>query len=198
MQKKIIFASGNAGKIAELNFSLQNSAIKIVSQADFNIADVDETGLTFVENAILKARNAARISQLPSIADDSGLVVPALNGAPGIYSARYAGSPQNSAKNIEKLLSVLADSKDRQAWFHCTLVFLRHADDPAPLIAEGQWHGSILLAAQGANGFGYDPIFFDPKTKRSAAELSAAEKNQLSHRGQAVRILLELFKNPCI
>lgn len=193
MKQKIVFATHNAGKIAELNQLLQQSDFEMVSSAALNIPDIEETGLTFIENALLKARHAATISQLPAIADDSGLVVPALHGAPGIYSARYAGYPQNSAKNIEKLLAELQHQSDRQAWFHCSLVFLRYPEDSAPIIAEGRWHGSILFEPKGNAGFGYDPIFFDLSMQRSAAELSPAEKNRLSHRGQAVRQLITLL-----
>ncbi|MDX1901629.1 MAG: RdgB/HAM1 family non-canonical purine NTP pyrophosphatase [Gammaproteobacteria bacterium] len=192
MNQKIIFASNNAGKLAELQHAFQHTSIEIVPQSFFNIEDVEETGLTFVENALLKARHAAEISKLPAIADDSGLVVPYLKGEPGIYSARYAGMPQNPEANIKKCLDALKNVafENRRAWFHCSLVFLSSATDPAPIIAEGQWHGHILTIVRGTKGFGYDPIFLDPTTQRSAAELSHDEKNQLSHRGKAVRELI--------
>jgi len=194
MKQKIIFASTNAGKVAELNYAFQQLSFEIISQKNLDMSEVEETASTFVENALIKARHASRISQLPAIADDSGLVVPALHGEPGIHSARFAGSPQNAKANIQKLLDLLANQSHRDAWFHCTLVFLRHENDPAPLIAEGRWYGSILLSERGSNGFGYDPIFLDPTTNCSAAELSVEEKNKLSHRGQAIRRLLEIMR----
>ncbi len=198
INKKIVLASTNLGKIAEIQQLLTNLPVQILPQTAFSLTEVEETGLTFIENALLKARAAAAIAGLPAIADDSGLVVSALNGAPGIYSARYAGTPQNAAANIHKLLQALQNvpQEKRVASFHCTLVFLRSAEDPAPLIAEGIWHGRILQTPTGTKGFGYDPIFFDPVLNRSAAELSIMEKNQISHRGQALqRMLIQLKKH---
>ncbi len=195
---KIIFASSNAGKIREMQSMLEPFHYEIIPQAQLGIYDVEETGLTFVENALLKARNACLCSGKPAIGDDSGLVVNALDGAPGIYSARYAGKHGDFRANIEKLLKELEDvpTEHRQAHFHCTLVYLEHADDPAPLICEGAWHGMILNAPTGHHGFGYDPVFYDVKEKSSAAELSPEIKNQISHRGQALRILMaQLEKN---
>lgn len=164
-----------------------------IPQTEMGVTDIPETGLTFVENAILKARHACQTTGLPAIADDSGLAVAALNGAPGIYSARYAGANAKAPDNIKKLLTELKDIPiaARQACFHCVLVYLSHAEDQTPLICHGMWHGSILTAAQGEGGFGYDPVFFVPAEKKSAAELSLASKNRLSHRGQALRQLMK-------
>jgi len=189
---KIIFASSNSGKINELQSMLDVFHYEIIPQAQLGIHDVEETGLTFIENAILKARNACQHSGKPAIADDSGLVVNALDGAPGIYSARYAGKHSDSRANIEKLLKDMIDIPDdnRQAHFHCTLVYLEHAEDPAPLICEGIWHGRILHSPTGTKGFGYDPVFYDEQEKSNAAELSASRKNEISHRGQALRQLM--------
>ncbi len=192
MKNKIVFASSNAGKIHELKALLEKFQYDIIPQATLGIHDADETGLTFVENALLKARHACQQSGKPAIADDSGLVVAALDGAPGIYSARYAGAHANAKKNIEKLLQDMqeVDEKNRQAHFHCTLVYLEHAEDPAPIICEGIWYGTILHAPTGSDGFGYDPIFFDENEQCSAAELSLTRKNEISHRGQALRELI--------
>lgn len=191
MSKRIVLASGNRGKLREFSELLADCAVDVVPQSDFGVPDVEETGLTFVENAIIKARNAAAHTGLPAIADDSGLEVDYLNGAPGIYSARYAGDGGSTANNA-KLLNALSgvDTPDRGARFQCVLVYLRHADDPTPLICQGTWEGRILTAAQGEAGFGYDPVFYVPDEGCSAAELSADRKNALSHRGQALRCLL--------
>ena len=190
--EKIVLASNNAGKVREINELLAEQEIQVVPQRDFGIQEVEETGLTFVENAILKARNAARHSGLPAIADDSGIEVDALHGAPGIYSARYAGSgcsdQDNNRKLLEELLGVPEVS--RSARFQCLMVYMRHANDPTPVICQGTWEGRILETPRGENGFGYDPIFFVPGEDRSAAELDRATKNQLSHRGQALRKLI--------
>jgi XTP/dITP diphosphohydrolase len=193
MKNKIVFASSNAGKINELQSMLDNFNYQIIPQSTLGIDDIDETGLTFVENALLKARHACQQSNKPAIADDSGLVVYALDGAPGIYSARYAGKQANSQKNIEKLLEDMRDipAENRGAHFHCTLVYLSHAEDPAPIICEGIWHGTILQTPTGSHGFGYDPVFYDETEKCSAAELPQERKNQISHRGQALRILMD-------
>ena len=190
---KVVLASSNAGKVRELSALLSNKHIDVIAQSALNIPDIEETGLSFVENALLKARNAAKLSGLPALADDSGLVVPYLQGAPGIYSARYAGLGGNSAKNIEKLLDALADAKgeERAAHFYCVLVFLQHETDPAPLICTGSWHGHILTSPRGENGFGYDPVFYLADLQKTSAELSFEVKNTLSHRGQALRALTE-------
>ncbi|MBT8123041.1 MAG: XTP/dITP diphosphatase [Gammaproteobacteria bacterium] len=192
----IVLASSNKGKVREFNQLLATLDITVRPQGDFNVEDAEETGLTFVENAILKARNAARHTGLPAIADDSGLEVDALNGAPGIYSARYAGPGASDQANLEKLLADLRDipETDRTARFQCVLVYMRHTNDPTPLICQGTWEGRILTAPRGDNGFGYDPVFFVPTHDCSSAELPADVKNSLSHRGQALRQLADALK----
>lgn len=192
MPERVVLATGNKGKVKEFSELLAERRIEVVPQSDFAVPDVDETGLTFVENAILKARNAAAHTGLPAIADDSGLEVDHLNGAPGIYSARYAGPAGDSAANNARLLQALAGVPEdrRGARFQCLLVYLRHPDDPTPLICQGTWEGSILPTPRGDAGFGYDPLFLVPDEDCSAAELSAERKNALSHRGQALRCLL--------
>lgn len=192
--RKIVLASSNPGKLAEIREVLADSGIELVAQGEFGIGDAEETGTTFVENALIKARHAARLSGLPALGDDSGICVDVLGGAPGLYSARYAGKHGDNAANNAKLLDVLREVPDekRGAHFHCTLVLLRRADDPAPLIAEGLWRGRILHAPQGDQGFGYDPVFFDP-THGPAGELAPALKNRISHRGLALARLRELL-----
>ena len=192
---KLVLASGNAGKLIEIRDVLADLSIELVAQGELGVDDAEEVGATFVENAILKARHAARITGLPALGDDSGICVDALDGAPGLLSARYAGKHGNSAANIAKLLDALKDvpENERGAHFFCVIVLLRHADDPAPLIAEGRWHGRILAAPRGEGGFGYDPIFFDAQRNAGAAELDAGEKNRISHRGQALARLRELL-----
>ena len=187
----LVLASGNAGKLAEFNALLADVGFDVRPQSEFGVDDAEETGLTFIENAILKARHAARATGLPALADDSGLVVDALGGAPGLYSARYAGEHCNHAANIDKLLHELRDIPDerRSARFVCVLALLRHADDPQPLIAQGLWEGRILHARQGDGGFGYDPVFLSPVDGMSAAELSTEVKNLVSHRGRAMAML---------
>ena len=189
----IVLASNNAGKVREIERLLAESRIQIRPQGEYGVPEAEETGLTFVENAILKARNAARHSGLPAIADDSGLEVDALRGAPGIYSARYAGPGATDEANLLKLLADLADvpEAERTARFQCVLVYLRHAEDPTPLICQGAWEGQILFEPRGTNGFGYDPIFLVPSHGCSSAELDPDTKNRLSHRGQALRRLQE-------
>ena len=191
-----VLASGNAGKLAEIR-SLLGGEAAWIAQAELGIDDAEETGLTFVENAILKARHASRLSGLPALGDDSGLCVDALGGAPGLYSARYAGTHGDSAANIAKLLAAMRDIPDgsRGAHFHCAIALLRSADDPAPLIAEGRWHGRVLVEPRGHGGFGYDPVFLDPQLGLSAAELDAATKNRISHRGQALARLRALMSD---
>lgn len=191
---KFVLASGNAGKLAEMR-GLLGGGSTWIAQGELGIDDAEETGLTFVENAILKARHASRLSGMPALGDDSGLCVDALGGAPGLYSARYAGSHGDSAANIAKLLDALRNVDDaaRGAHFHCAIALLRSADDPAPLIAEGRWYGRVLGAPRGRGGFGYDPVFLDPQHGLSAAELDAATKNRISHRGQALARLRVLF-----
>lgn len=192
---KLVLASGNAGKFAEIREILAGIDIELVAQGELGIADADETASTFAENALLKARHAARASGLPALGDDSGLCVDALGGAPGLLSARYAGEHGNGAANIVKLLDALREVPDAQrtAHFQCTVVLLHSAEDPAPLIAEGRWHGRILHAPRGHGGFGYDPVFFDPVLNAGAAELEPAIKNRVSHRGQALARLRELL-----
>ena len=189
--RRLVLASGNAGKLAELRALLADDGFELVAQSELGVEDIEETGLTFVENALLKARHAARMTGLPAIADDSGLCVDALGGAPGLHSARYAGGHGDANANIAKLLSELADLPDarRAAHFHAVVVLLRHAEDPQPIIAEGRWPGRILHAPQGARGFGYDPVFLDPAHGLSAAELDPALKNRISHRGRALAVL---------
>lgn len=190
---KLVVASSNAGKLAEFRQLLGDAGIDCVAQGELGVEDVEETGLTFVENALLKARHAARATGLPALADDSGLCVDALDGAPGLYSARYAGGHGDARANIAKLLDALRDVPDgqRSAHFHAAIVLLRSASDPQPLIAEGSWHGRILHAPRGAGGFGYDPVFLDPERDCSAAELDPALKNRISHRGVALAALRE-------
>lgn len=186
---KAVLASGNAGKLRELAALLAGLDVELVSQGDLNVAPAAETGQTFTENALLKARHASRQTGLPAIADDSGLVVPALNGAPGVRSARYAGDAATDADNNRKLIGALAGLSDRSAWFYCALVFLRHPEDPSPLLATGLWRGRIIDQPRGENGFGYDPHFLLPQLGKTSAELPARRKNQLSHRGQAANAL---------
>lgn len=187
---KLVLASGNAGKLVELR-ELLGDGFKLHAQSEFGVSDADETGLSFIENAILKARHAAHSTGLPALADDSGLCVDALHGAPGLYSARYAGTHGDAEANIEKLLGALAGVPDdaRSARFVCVLALVRSADDPMPLVAEGVWEGCILHARAGTTGFGYDPVFFSPTHGCSAAQLPAAVKNRDSHRGVALRQL---------
>jgi XTP/dITP diphosphohydrolase len=196
MSKTIVLASSNAGKVREFNQLLGGLQLEVVPQSHFNVADAEETGLTFVENAILKARNAAQHAHRPALADDSGLEVDALDGAPGIYSARYAGPGAGDRANLEKLLAMLAGVPDAQrtARFQCVLVYMRHALDPTPLICQGTWEGRILTEARGGGGFGYDPVFFVPSHGCSSAELPAEVKNALSHRGQALQKLLAALR----
>ena len=187
----IVLASGNPGKLKEFGALLVDSGFELVPQDQLGIADAEETGLTFVENALLKARHATRVSGLPALADDSGLCVDHLGGAPGLYSARYAGSHGDDAANNAKLLRELDSVPDAQrgAYFLCVLVLLRHADDPAPLIAEGRWPGRVLHAPRGSQGFGYDPLFLPDGETASAAELPPGLKNRISHRGRALAAL---------
>jgi XTP/dITP diphosphohydrolase len=191
MSKRLVLASGNAGKLVELRELLADSDYALHAQSEFGVQDVDETGLTFVENALLKARHAARETGLPALGDDSGLCVDALGGAPGLYSARYAGTHGDAKANIAKLLDALRDVPDaaRNAHFHAVVVLLRTPDDPQPIIAEGRWPGRILHAPRGNGGFGYDPVFLDVALDRSAAELDAATKHARSHRGLALSAL---------
>lgn len=187
--QKLVIATGNQGKLHELQTLLTGYAFELITQKSLNISDADETGLTFVENALIKARHAAAISGLPALADDSGLCVDVMNGGPGIYSARYAGTGAKDSTNNEKLLHDLLPFRGQEpikAQFVCVLVFLRHANDPLPIICQGIWHGEILAAKRGEHGFGYDPLFWLPERDCSSAELEPSLKNQISHRGQAM------------
>jgi XTP/dITP diphosphohydrolase len=190
MTLKIVVATGNAGKLAEFS-QLLGERFSLISQRDLQVEEAEENGLSFVENALIKARNAALQTGLPALADDSGLCVDALGGAPGIYSARYAGAGAKDADNNAKLLRDLADIRQRKAHFHCALVFVRHPEDPAPIICEGRWRGEVVDTPQGTNGFGYDPHFFIPELNKCAAELPPEQKNRLSHRGLAVSQLVK-------
>ncbi|MCI1711844.1 MAG: RdgB/HAM1 family non-canonical purine NTP pyrophosphatase [Chiayiivirga sp.] len=185
---RLVLASGNPGKLIEMRELLDDVEVQTVSQGELGIPDAEESGATFIENAILKARHAARESGLPALGEDSGLCVDALQGAPGLYSARYAGDPRNSQANIDKLLDALRDvaGEQRSAHFYCALVLMRHADDPMPLICEGTWEGRILEARRGHGGFGYDAVFYDPLMGLSAAEMDPGSKHRVSHRGQAL------------
>lgn len=193
MTKTLVLATGNPGKVNELANMLSPLNINVVPQSDFNVGEVAETGTTFVENAIIKARHAAKITGMPAIADDSGLEVDGLNGAPGVYSARFAGPGASDQDNIDKLLVDLGNNPIRSARFWCVLVLMRHADDPTPLICSASWEGEITLTQNGNGGFGYDPVFFVPEKNCTSAELTKEQKNAVSHRGQALqKLLLEL------
>jgi len=194
---KIVLATSNPGKIEEIKAMTKSLPIEWVLQSDLNIPDAEETGSTFIENAILKARHAAKLSGLPALADDSGLVVDALDGAPGVYSARYAGKEASTEVRNQALLDALKGVKreDRSASYHCVLALMEHEDDAIPLICHGVWEGAILEAPRGSNGFGYDPIFYVPTHRCSAAEMSTKEKNKISHRGQVMEQLMEAFSS---
>ena len=194
MTKRLILASNNAGKLKEFNEILGPVGFALHAQGEFNVPEADEPHATFVENALEKARHAARLTGLPALADDSGVCVNALGGAPGVVSARFAGEPRSDARNNEKLVADLAGHADKSAYYYCVLVYVRHADDPQPVIADGVWAGEITANARGAGGFGYDPHFYIPALGKCAAELTPAEKNGLSHRGQALRALVEKLK----
>jgi len=195
--ESIVLASNNAGKVREINELLSAERIRVIPQGEIGVSEAEETGLSFVENALLKARNAAAHSGLAAIADDSGIEVDALKGAPGIYSARYAGAGASDAANLDRLLADLRDvpEAERTARFQCLMVYMRHAQDPTPVICQGTWEGRILVAPRGENGFGYDPVFYVPETGCSAAELPSATKNRLSHRGQALAQLVRYLRD---
>lgn len=188
---KLVIASNNPGKLRELQLTLASLSIEILTQAQLGIDEAEEPHCTFIENALAKARHVSRISGLPALADDSGLCVAALGGAPGVQSARYADEPKSDSRNNEKLLQAMAGVIDRRAHYYCMLVLVRHADDPQPLIAEGEWHGEIAQQMLGEGGFGYDPLFWLPQLNKMSAELSRDEKAQISHRAQALHILLQ-------
>ncbi|EKO3434361.1 XTP/dITP diphosphatase [Vibrio fluvialis] len=194
--KKIVLATGNQGKVREMADLLADFGFDVVAQSEFNVSEVAEIGTTFIENAIIKARHAAKETGLPAIADDSGLEVDYLGGAPGVYSARYAGEDASDQQNLEKLLDAMKDVPEaqRSARFHCVLVLMRHENDPTPLVCHGKWEGRILTQAHGSNGFGYDPIFFVPEENCASAQLEPMRKKQLSHRGQALKKLFQAIE----
>ena len=192
--QKLVIASGNAGKLREIRHLLEPLGIEVVPQSVFNITEVEEPYCTFVENALAKARHASKSSGLPALADDSGICVNALNGGPGVYSARYAGEPKSDERNNQKLVDMLRNQSDRGAHYYCVMVLVRHADDPQPIIADGAWHGQIILEPRGEGGFGYDPYFFLPDLGKTGAELPMEQKNQISHRGKALARLAECIR----
>ena len=187
---RLVLASGNAGKLREFRRLLAPLGVDIVAQSELGIADADEPHVTFIENALAKARHASAHANLPALADDSGICVRALDGAPGVHSARYAGEPTSDVRNNEKLIGALAGVADRRAHYACVLVLVRHVRDPEPIVAEGAWHGTIVDMPKGAGGFGYDPCFLDAATGMTAAQLPLEQKNELSHRGKAMRALI--------
>ena len=192
---KLVIASNNAGKLREFQFLLQPLGIDVLTQAQLGIAEAEEPHVTFIENALAKARHVGRLSGLPALADDSGICVTALNGAPSVQSARYAGdNPRLDARNNAKLLQDMQGVADRRAHYYCVLVLLHHADDPQPLIAEGEWHGEIAYQERGDGGFGYDPLFWLPEFGKTSAQLEREQKHAISHRGKALRVLLEKLK----
>ena len=190
MIPRLVLASNNAGKLREFRRLLSPLSIEVIAQAELDIAEADEPHVTFVENALAKARHASAIAGLPALADDSGICVRALRGAPGVQSARYAGEPRSDARNNERLIAALQGVSDRRAHYACLLVLVHHASDPEPIIAEGDWHGTIVDVPRGNGGFGYDPHFLDATTGLTAAELPLERKNELSHRGHAMRALI--------
>jgi len=191
---KLVIASGNAGKLREIARILAPLDIEAVPQSEFNVPDCPEPHVTFVENCLAKARHASAHSGLPALADDSGICVEALGGAPGVYSARYAGEPKSDQRNNEKLIAALANEANRRAHYTCVMVYVRHPDDPEPVIAEGRWYGEIIDTPRGRNGFGYDPYFLDTEFDKTGAELDEDTKNAVSHRGQALRELVDKLK----
>ena len=194
MQRTVVLASNNAGKLAEFSSLLTPLGLALRKQSELGISEAEEPYATFVENALAKARHVAQLSGLPALADDSGVCLPALGGAPGVLSARFAGEPKSDARNNQKLIQDLSALEDKSAYYYCVLVYLRHAQDPQLVIAEGRWDGEIIATPRGANGFGYDPHFWIASLNKTAAELSAEEKNQLSHRGQALRALIAKWR----
>ena len=192
--KKLVIASNNQGKLREFQHMLAPLGIEVLTQAQLGISEAEEPHCTFVENALAKARHVSRESGLPALADDSGICVEALGGAPGVLSARYAGEPKSDRRNNDKLLQTLQGVTERRAHYYCVLVLVRHADDPQPIIAEGEWHGEIAQAERGEGGFGYDPMFWLPELGKMSAELSHDEKAQISHRAKALKILLQRLR----
>ena len=194
MTQRLVLASNNAGKLKEFAQLLAPIGFDLHPQGEFNVPEAEEPFGTFVENALAKARHAARLIGLPALADDSGVCVNALGGAPGVYSARFAGEPKSDARNSEKLVADLKQHADKSAYYYCVLVYVRHADDPQPVIADGMWRGEIIDTPRGSNGFGYDPHFLIPALGKTTAELEPSVKNAHSHRGQALRALVEKLK----
>jgi XTP/dITP diphosphohydrolase len=194
MIKRLVIATGNAGKLREIRHLLEPMNIQVLPQSYFNVPEAEEPHCTFIENALAKARHASRITGLPALADDSGICVDALGGAPGVYSAIYAGEPRSDARNNEKLQAALRGVENRNAHYHCVMVLVRTPDDPEPLIAEGEWHGVVLDEARGGDGFGYDPYFLDLEHGKTGGELSIEVKNRISHRGRALVVLIEKLK----
>ena len=194
MTQRLILASNNAGKLKEFSEILAPIGFALHPQDEFGVPEADEPFATFVENALQKARHASRLTGLPALADDSGVCVNALGGAPGVWSARFAGEPKSDARNNGKLIADLAPHADKSAYYYCVLVYVRHADDPQPVIADARWHGEMIATPRGAGGFGYDPHFYIASLGKCVAELTAAEKNILSHRGQALRALVDKLK----
>jgi XTP/dITP diphosphohydrolase len=192
--EKLVIASNNPGKLREIGQILAPLGIEVLPQSAFGVQEADEPHGTFIENALTKARHAAAITGLPALADDSGLCVDALGGAPGVYSSRYAGEPRSDERNNAKLLEALGEGPDRQAHYYCVIVVMRHAQDPQPLIAEGLWQGEILRLPRGSGGFGYDPLFLDPEFGQTGAELAPDRKNLMSHRGKALALLVDALK----
>ena len=192
--KRLVLASSNSGKIREFRELLAPLELEVVPQGELGVAEAEEPHATFVENALAKARHASHHARLPAFADDSGICVAALDGEPGVHSARFAGEPKSDARNNEKLVRLLAGQSDHHAHYYCVIVLVRHADDPEPLIAEGRWHGEVVATPRGASGFGYDPHFLLPDLGRTAAELAPEEKHAVSHRGKALRRLIALLR----
>ncbi len=192
--QKIVIASGNPGKLREIGRILEPLGLNVVPQSDFGVPECPEPHVTFIENCLAKARHAALHTGLPALADDSGICVDALNGAPGVYSARYAGEPKSDQRNNEKLIEALNNEPNRKAHYYCVIVLVRHPDDPQPLIAEGSWHGEIIDTPRGENGFGYDPYFLLPELGKTGAELEPDRKNAISHRGQALAALVNRLR----
>ncbi|MBC7488643.1 MAG: RdgB/HAM1 family non-canonical purine NTP pyrophosphatase [Glaciimonas sp.] len=192
--RNLVLASNNAGKLKEFGQMLASVGCEVHPQGEFDVPEADEPYLTFVENALTKARHAARLTGKPALADESGVCVNALQGAPGVLSARYAGEPKSELNNNRKLVADLAKYEDKSAYYYCVLIFVRHADDPQPVIVDGSWHGEIIATPRGASGFGYDAHFLLPELGKTAAELTSSEKNAISHRGQAIRALVRKFQ----
>ncbi|HYJ19544.1 MAG TPA: RdgB/HAM1 family non-canonical purine NTP pyrophosphatase [Burkholderiales bacterium] len=194
MLGKLVIASNNAGKLSEIGQILAPLGIEVLPQSAFNVPEAEEPFETFVENAFAKARHAARLTGLPALADDSGICVDALGGEPGVHSARFAGEPKSDLRNNERLLQLLEHHTDRKAHYYCVMVLMRHGGDPQPLIAQAEWRGEVLRQARGSRGFGYDPLFLDPASGKTGAEMAAEEKNRISHRGKALAALVNMLK----